>query len=98
MFGVEPVGFEQSPRPLDARMGDAPAVWAKIAQRYGLAEPDVGRLASWWHTDSDLGRDIECLTDMNKSKQAGFLGFRSTVESFADKVSRYRESGILPSR
>ena len=46
----------------------------------------------------EAGRDIECLTDMNKSKQAGFLGFRSTVESFADKVSRYRESGILPTR
>ena len=45
----------------------------------------MSRLASWWHTDGDLGRDMECLTDMNKSKKAGFLGFRSTPDSIASK-------------
>ncbi|TPG36707.1 SDR family oxidoreductase [Mycolicibacterium hodleri] len=97
-FGVEPVGFEGTPRPLDRRMEDAPRVWRTIAERHGLAEPDVTRLASWWHTEGDLGRNIECLTDMNKSKEAGFMGFRSTPASFADKIRRYREANLLPDR
>jgi nucleoside-diphosphate-sugar epimerase len=96
MFGVEPIGYDGSPRPLADRMDDAADVWRTIAERHGLVESDVTRLASWWHTDGDLGRNVECLTDMNKSKRAGFLGFRSTPDSFADKISRYRDAKILP--
>ncbi|MFD0925900.1 SDR family oxidoreductase [Williamsia deligens] len=96
MFGVEPVGFDEEPRPLDDRMGDAATEWSELAEKHSLVEGDVDRLASWWHTDSDLGRDIECLTDMTKSRQAGFLGFRSTPQSFADAVARYREAHIIP--
>ncbi|MGU3293268.1 SDR family oxidoreductase [Williamsia sp. M5A3_1d] len=96
LFDVDPVGFDSEPQPLDDRMDSAAAEWAEIAKAHDLVEPDVDRLASWWHTDSDLGRDIECLTDMTKSRQAGFLGFRSTPDSFADAVSRYREARIIP--
>ncbi|NMO90999.1 hypothetical protein [Actinomycetospora sp. TBRC 11914] len=28
------------------------------------------RVASFWHTDGDLGRDIECVTDMTRSRLA----------------------------
>jgi len=74
----------------------APDVWRRIAAREGLAEADVTKLASWWHSDSDLGREIECLTDMNKSKEAGFLGFRATPRSFFDNIARYREARLIP--
>ncbi len=42
--------------------------WAKIAAKYGLAEADLGKLTSAWHTDMDLGREIEVVTDMTKSR------------------------------
>ena len=74
----------------------APDVWRRIAERDGLVEPDLTKLASWWHSDSDLGRDIECLTDMNKSREAGFLGFRRHPRSFFDYVERYREARLIP--
>lgn len=96
MFGVEPVGYEDHPRPLQDRMGDAGAVWRRLAEKHDLVEPDVERVASWWHTDGDLGRDIECLTDMTKSRQSGFLGFRSTPDSFAHHIGRYRDAHIIP--
>ncbi|GGG16223.1 NAD dependent epimerase/dehydratase [Rhodococcoides trifolii] len=98
VFGVDPVGFSDTPQPLADRMDDAPKIWAEIAAKNSLAVDDVDRLASWWHTDSDLGRNIECLTDMTKSRQAGFLGFRSTFDSFVNKTERYRSAGILPTR
>ncbi len=95
-FGLEWEGFNEAPRPLDARMQGMAEVWSTIAERNNLVERDVTRLASWWHSDSDLGRNIECFTDMNKSKNAGFINFRSTPDSFFDKVTRYQEAGILP--
>ena len=66
----------------------APELWRRIAEREGLVEADVTKLASWWHSDSDLGREVECLTDMTKSKEAGFLGFRSTPQ----ELSRQRRA------
>ncbi|MCS5735614.1 SDR family oxidoreductase [Herbiconiux daphne] len=95
-FGVDWVGFEESPDPLAARMGGAAEIWQQIARDNDLVESDVDRLASWWHTDSDLGRNVECFTSMNKSREAGFLNFRSTPWSFFDKVERYRAARIIP--
>lgn len=95
-FGLEWEGFRGEMRPLEQQMAGKEAVWESIAKREGLIEPDVTKLASWWHSDSDLGREVECLTDMNKSREAGFLEFRNTVKSFFDKVSRYEEANILP--
>jgi len=96
-FGLEWEGPEEVPQTLEASMTElAPAVWARIAEREGLVEPDVTKLASWWHSDSDLGREIECVTDMVKSREAGFLNFRSTPKSFVDKVAGYREARLIP--
>jgi hypothetical protein len=36
-----------------------------VAEREGLVEPDLGRLASPWHTVADLGRPIEVMIDMS---------------------------------
>ena len=96
-FGLAWEGPTATPRTLEAAMTDvAPDVWRRIAAREGLAEADVTKLASWWHSDSDLGREIECLTDMNKSKEAGFLGYRATPRSFFDNIARYREARLIP--
>ncbi len=95
-FGIEWEGYDSEPRPLEPRMADSAGAWAAIAEKYHLVERDIGKLASWWHTDGDLGRTIECLTDMNKSKMAGFLNFRPTNDSFFDKVERYRAARIIP--
>ena len=77
-------------------MSDAAAAGKRIAEKHDLVESDVSRLASWWHTDGDLGRDMECLTDMNKSKKAGFLGFRSTPDAIASVIQRYRDARLIP--
>jgi hypothetical protein len=37
-------------------------------------------LASAWHTDADLGRPIEVVTDMSKSRKLGFLAYQATDE------------------
>ena len=47
-------------------------------------EADIGRLASPWHTDADLGRPIEVVTDMSKSRRLGFPEYQPTDEAFFD--------------
>jgi nucleoside-diphosphate-sugar epimerase len=96
VLGVEPVGYDEAPRPLEQQMADAGPVWAALAERAGLRETDVSRVASWWHTDGDLGRDIECLTDMTCSRLAGFTGYRSTLSSFLDLFERLDRERIVP--
>ncbi|WP_341394886.1 SDR family oxidoreductase [Arthrobacter sp. G119Y2] len=95
-FGVEPEGFDTVPRPLEQQMADTSEVWEKLAARYGLAEPDLGRLASWWHTDADLGRNIEVLTDMSKSRLAGFTGYRRTEDAFTELFARLQAERLIP--
>ena len=59
-------------------------------------EPDLGRLASAWHTDADLGRPIEVVTDMSKSRRLGFLDYQATDDAFFDLFARLRGERIVP--
>ena len=95
-LGVEPVGFEGAPRPLEQQMADAGPVWAEIVAAHDLVEPDLARVASWWHTDADLGRDIEVVTDMSKSRLAGFTTHHRTLDSFLALFDRYADERLVP--
>ena len=77
-------------------MQDAAEAWRKIAAREQLRETDINRLASWWHTDADLGRPMEAFTDMSKSRKAGFTGYRSTLDSFTALFDRLKAENIIP--
>jgi nucleoside-diphosphate-sugar epimerase len=85
-FGIAAEAFDGVVRPLEGQMaGDAP-LWREIAGRHGLAEPDLARLASAWHTDADLGRPIEVVTDMSKSRRLGFTAYQPIEGLRADRL------------
>jgi nucleoside-diphosphate-sugar epimerase len=95
-FAIEPAGFDGQIRPLEKEMAnDAPA-WKEIAEKYNLKEPDINRLASAWHTDLDLGRPLEVMTDMSKSRKLGFTGYQDTRDSFFDLFKRLRSENLIP--
>ena len=95
-LGVEPVGFDGTPAPLEQQMADVGAIWTGIVRTHGLRDLDVNALASWWHTDADLGRTVETFTDMSASRRLGFLGVRDTETSFTDLFARLRSERIVP--
>ncbi len=95
-FGLEPAPYPGEATPLERQLADAAPIWADIAGRYGLAEPDLGRLASAWHTDADLGRPIEVVTDMGKSRRLGFLDYQPTDDAFFDLFAQLRRARIIP--
>ncbi|MDX3911479.1 MAG: SDR family oxidoreductase [Sphingobium sp.] len=95
-FGLEPTDFDGSVQPLEAQMADAGPVWQSIAEREGLVEPNLSRLSSPWHTDADLGRPIEVVTDMSKSRKLGFTDYQPTDDAFFDLFTRLRAGRIIP--
>lgn len=95
-FGIPPAQYAGEGTPLERQLIDAGPVWSEIARKYSLAEHDLGRLASAWHTDADLGRPIEVVTDMSKSRQLGFLDYQATDDSFFTLFARLREARIIP--
>ena len=95
-FGVEPQGPPTPVAPLEGRMGHAAAEWQAVAEKHGLAEPDVNRLVSWWHTDGDLGRTIECVNDMTQSRLLGFHAYQPTPASFFALFDRLKAERVIP--
>jgi len=95
-FGIEPAPFPDQPAPLATQLADASPIWRKIAEKHNLAEPDIERLTSAWHTDADLGRPIEVITDMCKSRKLGFKEFQCSEDSFLDLFATLRQARLIP--
>ena len=95
-FGIKAAPFDGVVRPLEQQMAGDADRWRAIAERAGLAEPDLARLASPWHTDADLGRPIEVVTDMSKSRRLGFADYRATDDAFAALFERLRAARLIP--
>lgn len=95
-FGVEWAGFDGAIRPLETIMAEDAPLWRDMAARHGLAEPDLARLASPWHTDLDLGRPLEVMTDMAASRARGFAAYQNTEQSFLDLFAHLREARLIP--
>jgi nucleoside-diphosphate-sugar epimerase len=95
-FGIEAEPFDGVVRPLEQQMKDDAAVWRDIAGRHELAEPDIHRLVSAWHTDADLGRPIEVVTDMSKSRRLGFTAYQPTDDAFFALFEQLRRDRLIP--
>ncbi len=95
-FGLEAEAFDGTVRPLEEQMSGDAETWAGIARKHDLREADLHRLASPWHTDADLGRPMEVVTDMSKSRRKGFTGYVATDTAFRDLFARLRDDRIIP--
>lgn len=81
---------------MEKQRGEAADFWRAIAERNGLAEPEVWRLASPWHTYADLGRPIEVVTDMSKTRRLGFTAYQSTDEAFYALFEQLCADRLIP--
>jgi nucleoside-diphosphate-sugar epimerase len=95
-FGIEAAEYPGRPTPLVGQMADADPIWDEIVKRHRLQPIPLSRLASWWHSDADLGREIECLTDLGRSRERGFLDCVQTLDSFTTVFDRLRWERIIP--
>ncbi|WP_037496607.1 SDR family oxidoreductase [Solirubrobacter soli] len=96
-LGLEAAPYPGAPTPLEEQMRDAGPLWETMVERYGLRSYRVEQLASWWHTDADLGRTLETFTSMGKSRRFGFLSYQDSAASFLDVFDALRRERIIPS-
>jgi nucleoside-diphosphate-sugar epimerase len=95
-FGVEVAELQREGVPLEKQLADAAPIWKQMTVKYGLAEADLNVLASAWHTDADLGRPVEVVTDMSRSRKLGFTAYQPTDESFMELFERLRGDRLIP--
>lgn len=96
-FDIEPAQFDGTMRPLaEQQMMRTTSVWSKIVEEHDLVEPELDRLVSPWHTDADLGRPIEVVTDMSRSRELGFSAYQATDKAFFDLFAELRSERLIP--
>jgi nucleoside-diphosphate-sugar epimerase len=95
-LGVPAASYPGKPMPLAESMAGMEPVWDKIVAAKGLQKNALTTVASWWHSDADLGRSIENFNDMTKSRDLGFLAYQNSVRSFTDAFDRLRAQRIIP--
>ncbi|WP_443946996.1 SDR family oxidoreductase [Pedobacter sp. AW1-32] len=95
-FEIEAIGYNEEIKPLEIQMIRQEQTWKMIEEKHLLKEPDLNRLASAWHTDLDLSRPIEVMTDMTKSRKLGFTEYQDTEESFFELFDELRNSKLIP--
>lgn len=95
-FGIEAAVYSGEPNPLENQMADAAPIWDRIVKKYDLQPNALSRVASFWHSDADLGRQVETFNDMGRSRKLGFLDYQDTTQSFTDAFDRLRADRIIP--
>lgn len=95
-FGIQAAPFDGEPAPLEEQMAGDAATWLELVAKHDLAEADITRLTSPWHTDADLGRPIEVVTDMAKSRKLGFLDYQASDEAFFAVFEQLRKAKLIP--
>lgn len=95
-FNVDAAELQGEGIPLEIQLRDAEPIWRRLTAKHGLVEPSLNRLVSAWHTDADLGRPVEVVTDMSKSRKLGFAEYQPTDESFFLLFERLRAERLIP--
>lgn len=95
-FEIDFEGYTGAVKPLEALLSRKQPIWSEIARENKLVENDLNKLASAWHTDLDLGRPLEVMTDMSKSRKLGFTVYKSTIDSFFELFNLLRNDKIIP--
>ncbi|HCA09554.1 SDR family oxidoreductase [Chryseobacterium sp.] len=95
-FGIEAEDFDGTVRPLENVLNHEDETWKGIAEKYGLKENNLDRLASAWHTDLDLGRPLEVMCDMAKSRKLGFTAYQNTEDSFTELFEKLKAEKLIP--
>tara|TARA_R100001369_G_scaffold20091_3_gene36932 strand:+ start:4144 stop:5211 length:1068 start_codon:yes stop_codon:yes gene_type:complete len=95
-FEVDIQEYDGTIHPLEEEMANDANTWKEMANKNGLKEAEINKLASPWHTDLDLGRPMEIMTDMSKSRKLGFKEYIETRESFFNLFDELREEKLIP--
>lgn len=93
-FGVK--CGEPRPFKLAAWMADKQPAWAAIADRHGLAESRLDRVAAWAFGDFVFGQEFDVISDLGRLRRAGFCECIDSDAMFIEHFDAYRAVRLLP--
>ncbi len=95
-FNIPFEGYKDTIRSLEVTLLQKSEVWQTIIAKHKLEVMDLDTLVSPWHTDADLGRPIEVITDMSKSRKLGFTTYKPTKDSFIELFEQLKAERLIP--
>lgn len=96
LIGVEAQGFDTAIQPLEKQLEGKENTWEALANTHQLKVQALDQLISPWHTDLDLGRPLEVVTDLSKSRRLGFNAYQITRDSFFELFEQLRAERLIP--
>jgi len=84
------------PLTLESHMVDKGPLWRTLAERYGLAEPDLGRLVGWGFGDFIFHTETDVISDVNKLHEYGFTERLNSTTSLLNAIDSLKRQRILP--
>ncbi len=85
-------------RPINVEhwMADKQPLWSQIAERHGLVQADITKIAPWGFLDFVLGQAFDVMSIMTKIRIAGFHDTIRSEDQFIAHLKRYQEAKMLP--
>jgi nucleoside-diphosphate-sugar epimerase len=84
------------PLTLARHMADKGPLWRELADRHGLAEPDLDRLVGWGFGDFIFHTETDVISDVNKIYEHGFTERQNSTTSLLDAIDSLKRQRILP--
>jgi nucleoside-diphosphate-sugar epimerase len=84
------------PLTLARHMADKGPLWRTLADRHGLAEPDLDRLVGWGFGDFIFHTETDVISDVNKIYEHGFTERRNSTTSLLSAIDSFKRQRILP--
>lgn len=96
---AEHLGLDSAPPmplTLTEHMADKGEVWRQLAERHGLVEPNLDRLAGWAFADMLFHTETDIISDVNKLRRFGFTETAEARQSMLNALDRLKQQRVLP--
>jgi len=84
------------PLTLARHMPDKGPLWREIAERHGLAEPDLAKLVGWGFGDFIFHTETDVISDVNKIHRFGFTERMDSSASLIAALDSLKRKRVLP--
>ncbi|XP_024521502.1 3-oxo-Delta(4,5)-steroid 5-beta-reductase [Selaginella moellendorffii] len=95
-MGVDPVPFDGESFNLESLMKGRDGAWDALVREHKLLPTKFQDVGQFWFLDTMFERAVENLSNMNKSKELGFLGFRNSEKSVRHWIQVLKAEKIVP--
>lgn len=96
-FGLEVEGPKEGETfKLSEYLKGAEESWEQIVVKYELKHNKLQEITTLGFVELWMGKEYDALEDMNKAREAGWIGWRNTVKSYYQLFDELKELKVIP--